>query len=246
MEQVVPEGYASDVRRLAMELGPLWNAFLRGQVTLALVMGSVVGITLAVLGVRYALVLGLLAGLLEFIPIVGPFIAGTVAVLVALFQPMNWMGLSPIYFALLILGVQILLQQLENNFLVPRIIGGSLNLHPIIILVGAIVGASLAGITGLLLSAPVIASLRLFGGYVYRKMLDRDPWPNPPPSPTSPPKFEWPRWLRAIRPKRRDQRPQPDPSGGLRSVEDRTSEGRFAESEAQSQKPEEQSSSGTG
>ena len=121
-----------------------------------------------------------------------------------------------------------------------------LNLHPIIILVGAIVGASLAGITGLLLSAPVIASLRLFGGYVYRKMLDRDPWPNPPPSPTSPPKFEWPRWLRAIRPKRRDQRPQPDPSGGLGSVEDRTSEGRFAESEAQSQKPEEQSSSGTG
>lgn len=246
IEQVVPEGYASDVRRLAMELGPIWNAFLRGQVTLALVMGSVVGISMAVLGVRYALVLGLLAGSLEFIPIVGPFIAGTVAVLVALFQPENWMGLSPIYFALLILGVQILLQQLENNFLVPRIIGGSLNLHPIVILVGAIVGASLAGITGLLLSAPVIASLRLFGRYVYRKVFDLDPWPEPPPQPKPPPKFEWPRWLRAIRPKRRVQSPKSDPSGALRRVEGRTPEGRFAESEVQSQESEEQSSSGNG
>jgi hypothetical protein len=156
------------------------------------------------------------------------------------------MGLSPIYFALLILGVQILLQQLENNFLVPRIIGGSLNLHPIVILVGAIVGASLAGITGLLLSAPVIASLRLFGRYVYRKVFDLDPWPEPPPPPASPPKFEWPRWLRAIRPKRRVQSPKSDPSGALRRVEGRTPEGRFAESEVQSQESEEQSSSGNG
>jgi predicted PurR-regulated permease PerM len=198
IEQILPEGYAPDVRRLTQELGPIWNAFLRGQVTLALVMGLVVGITMAVLGVRYAPVLGLLAGLLEFIPIVGPIIAGGVAVLVALFQPTNWLGWSPIYFALLILGVQILLQQLENNFLVPRIIGGSLNLHPIIILVGAIIGANLAGITGLLLSAPVIASLRLFGGYVYRKMFDLDPWPNPPPQPQPPKPPEWPRWFTRI------------------------------------------------
>jgi predicted PurR-regulated permease PerM len=183
------------MHRLAQELGPIWNAFLRGQVILALVMGLVVGITMAVLGVRYAPVLGLLAGLLEFIPIVGPIIAGGVAVLVALFQPTNWLGWSPIYFALLILGVQVLLQQLENNFLVPRIIGGSLNLHPIIILVGAIVGANLAGITGLLLSAPVIASLRLFGGYIYRKMFDLDPWPNPPPRLEAPRPSEWPRWF---------------------------------------------------
>jgi predicted PurR-regulated permease PerM len=188
IERIVPDEYDNDVRRLARELGPIWNAFLRGQVTLALVMGLVVGVTLAALGVRYALVLGLLAGALEFIPIFGPFIAGAVAVLVALFQPDNWMNLPPVYFALLILGVQILLQQLENNFLVPRIIGGSLNLHPVVVLVGALVGASLAGLTGLMLSAPVIATLRLFGRYVYCKMLDLDPWPEPPPAPPSPPR----------------------------------------------------------
>ncbi len=196
IEQIVPQGYAHDVRRLAQELGPIWNAFFRGQVTLGIVMGVVVAGTMGLLGVRYAPVLGLLAGVLEFIPVIGPLIAGVVAVLVALFQPSNWLGLSPLYFALLVAGAQIILSQIENNFLVPRIIGGSLNLHPIIILIGAVAAASLAGIVGLLLSAPAIATLRLFGRYIYRKMFDLDPWPEPPPQPTPPPKLEWPRWLR--------------------------------------------------
>jgi len=180
--EMLPAGYASDVRRLAAEMGPIWHAFLRGQITLAFVMGGVVGLSMWALGVRYPLVLGLLAGLLEFIPVIGPFIAGTVAVLVALFQSFNYFGWNPFYFALLIAGAQVLLSQLENNFLVPRIIGGSLNLHPIIILVGAIIGASLAGIVGLLLSAPLLASLRLVGRYIYSKMFDLHPWPAPPPT----------------------------------------------------------------
>jgi len=196
IEQIVPQGYAHDVRRLAQELGPIWNAFFRGQVTLGIVMGVVVAGTMGLLGVRYAPVLGLLAGVLEFIPVIGPLIAGVIAVLVALFQPSNWLGLSPLYFALLVAGAQVILSQIENNFLVPRIIGGSLNLHPIIILIGAVAAANLAGIVGLLLSAPTIATLRLFGRYIYRKMFDVDPWPEPPPQPTPPPRQEWPRWLR--------------------------------------------------
>jgi predicted PurR-regulated permease PerM len=199
--ELLPAGYASDAQRLAAEIGPIWNAFLRGQVMLALVMGVVVGLSMWVVGVRYPLVLGLLAGLLEFIPVIGPFIAGAVAVLVALFQPSNYFGWNPVYFALLVVGVQMLLSQLENNFLVPRIIGGSLNLHPVLILVGAIVGASLAGLTGLLLAAPLLATLRLFGRYVYRKMLDLDPWPNPPPRPPLPPRetWGWLRWFNRLR-----------------------------------------------
>ena len=199
--ELLPAGYASDVQRLATELGPIWNAFLRGQVTLALVMGLIVGLSMWVLGVRYPLVLGLLAGLLEFIPVFGPLIAGAFAVLVALFQPPNWLGLSPISFAVVVAVAQILLSQVENSVLVPRILGGSLNLHPVIILVGAIVGANLAGIVGIMLSAPVLATLRLFGRYVYRKMFDLDPWPEPPPRPARKPKtpWAWLRWLRRLR-----------------------------------------------
>jgi predicted PurR-regulated permease PerM len=178
--RLVPPGYAGDARRLAGALGPIWNAFLRGQIRLAIVMGLANGLAMAVLGVRYAVVLGLLGGLLEFIPIVGPLILGVTAVAVALFQPGNWLGLGPVPYALVVLAVAILLQQLENNFLVPRIIGGTLNLNPVLILVGALVAADLAGIVGLLLSAPVLATLRLFGRYVYRKLFDLDPWHDPP------------------------------------------------------------------
>ena len=191
----VPPAYAYDAQRLVGNLAPIWNAFLRGQITLGIVMGFAVGLTMAGLGVRYALVLGLLGGLLEFVPIVGPVISGGTAVLIALFQGGNWLGLDPVPYALLVLAAAILIQQLENNFLVPRILGGSLNLHPVVILLGAFVAADLAGITGLLLSAPILATLRLFGRYVYRKLLDLDPWPDPPPV-THPVEHVWLRWVR--------------------------------------------------
>jgi len=86
--------------------------------------------------------------------------------------------------------------------IVPRILGRSLHLHPIIILVGAFVAASIAGVVGLLLSAPTIATLRLFGRYVYRKLFDIDPWPPAPPEPEPPPQRDWLRWLRAAMPKK--------------------------------------------
>jgi predicted PurR-regulated permease PerM len=90
----------------------------------------------------------------------------------------------------------IVVQQLENNILVPRIIGDTLNLHPVVIMVGAIMGASLGGIIGVLLAAPVMATLKLVGGYAWRKMLDQPPFPPPgekPPekkSALSLPKFD--------------------------------------------------------
>ncbi len=196
IENLVPAGYEKDVSRLIRALGPIWNAFLRGQITLGIVMGIATGILMAVLGVRYSVVLGLLAGLLEFVPIVGPVIAGGVAVIVTLFQPEHILGLSPLAHAGVVLLASIILQQVENNFLVPRILGGSLGLHPVIILVGAVVAANLAGIIGLLLSAPILATLRLIGGYVYRKMFDLDPWPDPPVTPRATPERKWARWLR--------------------------------------------------
>ncbi len=116
--------------------------------------------------------------------------------LVALFQPSNWLGLSPLAYAGVVLVAAILIQQVENNFLVPRIIGGSLNLHPVIILVGAVIAANLAGIIGLLLSAPALATLRLFGRYIYRKMFDLQPWPEPPPRLRAPAELKWARWMR--------------------------------------------------
>ncbi len=177
--EMVPPAYRPDFQRLTQETGRVWQSFLRGQLILALVIGLVVAPVLAILGVRFALVLGLIAGLLEFVPMFGPFIAGAIAVLVALFQGSNWWGLEPWVFALIVLGVFVLIQQIENNVLVPRIIGQSLNLHPLLVLLSALGGAMLAGMLGILLAAPTVATLRLWLGYVYRKTVDLQSWPSP-------------------------------------------------------------------
>jgi predicted PurR-regulated permease PerM len=199
LSRAMPEAYGYDVRRLTAELGPIWNAFFRGQITLAIVVGLIVGLAMLILGVVYAPVLGLLAAAMEFIPIVGPLISALTGVLIALFQPWNEFGLNQVYFALLVAGVYFVIQQLDSNFLGPRIVGGRLNLHPAVIIIGAVIAADLAGVVGLILTAPTLATLRLFGNYIYRKLFDLDPWPPAPPLPPAPPpsaNSKMPQWLR--------------------------------------------------
>ncbi len=193
---IVPPHYAYDARRLLGALLPIWNAFLRGQITLAIIMGSLIGITMTILGVRYGVVLGLLGGILQFIPIVGPLIYGSTAVGIVLFQPGAWFGLSPVTHALIVLGDIIVMQEISDNILVPRILGSSLHLHPVAILVFALIAANLAGLVGLLLSAPTLATLRLFGHYIYCKLFDLDPWPDPPPISRPSAEQAWARWAR--------------------------------------------------
>jgi predicted PurR-regulated permease PerM len=201
-------GYEYDWGRLRRALDRIWAAFLRGQIMLALIIAISVTIGLSVLGVRNALVLGLVSGLLEFLPIVGPFIAGGITALVAFFQASNWWGLPPLTFTLIVIAFFIVVQQIENNVLVPRILGTALNLHPVVILVAAVIGATVAGVMGILLSAPTVATLLLIGRYGYRKIFDLPPWDPPidgllghgPPEP--PRRRRWAFWRRNPEPGR--------------------------------------------
>ena len=172
-------GYRRDAERITREFGRIWNAYLRGQVILGLVIGIVVGISLAILGVENALALGILSGLLEFVPVIGPVIGAGAAMLVAFFQPVNYMGLAPWQFSLVVLLVMFLIQQLENNILVPRIVGDALELHPLIVMVAVFMGANLAGIVGAILAAPLFASAKLLGVYTWRKLFDLPPFAAP-------------------------------------------------------------------
>ncbi|GAB4279165.1 MAG: AI-2E family transporter [Candidatus Promineifilaceae bacterium] len=175
-----PPGYRKDAERLTKEFGRIWSAYLRGQVILGLVIFFVVWIGLSVLGVRNALALGLLSGLLEFIPVIGPLIGTVTAVIVAFFQQSNYLGLPGWQLALAVLILMIIIQQIENNVLVPKIVGQSLDLHPLVVMVGVFMGSSLAGILGAILAAPVFATLKLLGTYAWRKFFDLPPFPNEP------------------------------------------------------------------
>jgi predicted PurR-regulated permease PerM len=193
--QLTPPRYRSDARLLNAEINAIWSAFLRGQLLLSLIIGIVVGITMAIVGLRNAVALGALAGALEVIPNLGPVIAAAPAVLIALFQGSTYLPLSPFWFALLVAGLYALIQQVENNYLVPRILGSRLHLHPLAIIVAIVAGANLAGVLGALLAAPTLATLRVFAAYAYRKLLDMPPFPMSeeqgsnqpePPAETSP------------------------------------------------------------
>ncbi len=171
--------YQEDFHRLRNALAAIWNAFLRGQLLVVTSTGLLTWILMSVLGLNFSLGLGVLGGLAKFIPIVGPFTAGLVAALVALFQDANWYGLTPLGHGILVVICVVILDQLIDYIIVPRIMGASLNLHPVFILFGLLIGASLVGVLGLLLSAPMMASLILLGRYIFRKMFDLSPWDPP-------------------------------------------------------------------
>lgn len=129
------------------------------------------------LGLPGAFALAIIAGAMEIIPGLGPFLAAVPAVMVALIQGSNHLDVSHFIFALIVAGFYWGVQQIENNIIVPRVLGEAVELHPLVVMVGVVVGASVGGILGALLAAPVIASTKAIVSYLYAKILDQDPFP---------------------------------------------------------------------
>jgi phosphoglycolate phosphatase len=111
------------------------------------------------------------------IPTFGPVLATIPALLVAFFLGSTYLPLSNFWFAVLVLGIYTLIQQLENAYLVPRIMGRRLQLHPVVVFIGVLAGGLLFGALGVLLAAPIIGTLRVVLSYIYAKLLDEDPFP---------------------------------------------------------------------
>ena len=178
-----PTSYRSELADLLRRIGLVWQSFLRGQFILSIVVGMTTWLALSFVGMPGALIFGILAGLLEVVPNLGPILAMIPAVITALIQGSNVlgpMGIDNIGFALITVGIYFLIQQLENNILVPRIIGDSINLHPIIVICAVAVGLSTAGILGALLAPPIVATFRVIGSYIHSKLLDYPPFGGRP------------------------------------------------------------------
>jgi predicted PurR-regulated permease PerM len=184
-------GYNADIRRLGIELRRIWNVFLRGQLVIFLLAILLYTVLLTALGLRYALGIAILAGLARFIPYVGPFIVWVVTTMVSLFQSNNYFGLENWAYTLLVVGLCLILDLILDNIVVPRFHGETLGLHPAAVLVAAIAAAQLIGLLGLVLAAPVLASMILIIRYAIRKLLDLDPWPETGLAATRHLQFPW-------------------------------------------------------
>jgi predicted PurR-regulated permease PerM len=185
-------GYDIDVRRLGRELSRIWNAFFRGQLLIMLMVTLSYAVITSILGVRFAIGISILAGVARFVPYVGASLTWVVIVLAAFFQPQNYFGLSPVAYTVLVMVCVVSVDQIFDNLVSPQIMGQTLRVHPAAVLVGAIIAASLLGLIGVVLAAPVVASLKLFGNYAFCKMFDLNPWVDMQDVPTAP--FQ-PPWL---------------------------------------------------
>jgi predicted PurR-regulated permease PerM len=170
----LPSGWRPDAEKLLALLGRVGGRWVRGQLLLggSIFLATVIGLTiLTVIGFsefgQFTLVLALIAGLLEFVPIIGPIIAAVPAILI---------GLSisfPAAAAAALLYIAI--QQLENNLLVPKVLGDAIELHPAVMIVALVAGGALFGIGGAILAAPVVAAGRDLYRYGFHRLGGQPP-----------------------------------------------------------------------
>jgi len=154
-------------------------------------------IVLSSLGVRNPIALAAMTGLAVFVPYVGIWVTSSVLFVVTFFQPANYFGLLPWQYAAMVLAIALVINFSFDNYITPRFLGRTLDIHPAAVLVAALVMASLLGIVGIFLAAPVVATLKLLGIYVFKKMFDLDPWPDPEVE-LRPIEYPWYRWSRRL------------------------------------------------
>jgi len=169
-------GYEQDINRLGRALNRIWNAFLRGQFLLVLATIVTYMVVLTLLGVRFSIGLALLAGLARFIPYFGPAVLWVTYFLVSLLQGPTVLGLSHLLYAIIVVGIGILVDTSLDYFFVPRLFSNVLKVHPAAVLVTILIAAKWLGIIGIVLASPVLATVILFVRYAIQKMVDRDPW----------------------------------------------------------------------
>ena len=185
-------GYDADIKRLGTELSRIWNSFLRGQLIIIAMAFVAYSVLLGAFRLPFYMGLAVIACIGRFIPYIGPLIMWTTYGLVSYFAGTPPFGLSPFFFAVLVVGLAIVLDSIFDNLVSPRVMSQALKVHPAAVLIAALIGATLLGLIGILLAAPVLATMKLFVTYIYRKMIDLDPWegmnlrPSPPPSPIIP------------------------------------------------------------
>lgn len=142
------QAVSDSLRKLASQIG----AYVRGQLIVMIFVGTVSGLGLAMLGVPYAAVLGILAFLLEIVPIIGPLLTSVLAILIALGQePMLALWTTLLFFVI---------QQVENYILYPAIIGHTTGLHPVWVLLSILVAGSVMGVLGVLIAVPLALTVQ--------------------------------------------------------------------------------------
>jgi len=168
---LIPPKHHEEILDVARQINTVLGAYVRGQLLLIIIMSTATSIGLTILQVRYSLLLGILTGVLEIFPIIGPITAGAIACSVALFGPAPW-GLHPMVYTLIIAAMYTVFRNIEDYLVIPNLIGRLVELHPVVVIFSLLSGGVIAGFLGIFLAVPVAATIKILGGYIHRKLLE--------------------------------------------------------------------------
>lgn len=193
----LPKNFSRDYVLLRSEINEIWGAFFRGQILLSAIVALIFIAFGFILGLPFALAMGILAGILEFLPSLGHSIWLITAALLAYFLGSTWIPVPHWAFMLIVIGLDLIFEQFDMNFLIPRIVGRRVHLPTLVVILGIVAGAILAGVLGIPLAAPTIASMRVIGRYIFANLFDMEWKPVSATQPLPPPKTYW--WQRTQR-----------------------------------------------
>lgn len=160
IDDLLPREHAPTIRYLAREIDRSMSGFIRGMGTVCLILGTYYAVSLMLAGLQFGVVVGAAAGLLTFIPYIGALVGGALAIGLALYQFWgDWLSIG-IIAAIFAVG-----QVAEGNFLTPRLVGGSVGLHPVWLIFALSVFGALFGFVGMLVAVPVAAAIGVIARY---------------------------------------------------------------------------------
>jgi predicted PurR-regulated permease PerM len=169
-KRLIPVSQRDEVVDVAQRVNRVLSQYMRAQLILIVIMSTASFVVLSIMGVRFAIVLAPIVGILEIFPIIGPFAAITLVTIVAMFSPPHY-GLSHTSSALVVALVFFALRQIEDYAVIPNIVGHAVRLHPALILFAVAAGTTFGGALGLFLAVPVTGALKVLGSYLYQKLV---------------------------------------------------------------------------
>lgn len=172
------EKYQPEIRELLHRIRLVWDRYFAGELKLMLYIGLITFLAYGALGIRWALVLGVIAGFCEVVPNIGPILATIPAFVSALIFGSRWFPLNNVAVAVIAVIVAVIIQQTENIFLVPHIMGNALELHPVVVLIGIVALSSRMGLLGAVFAAPLIALSKEVLYFIVTKIKRDDPYPE--------------------------------------------------------------------
>jgi predicted PurR-regulated permease PerM len=180
-----PQRHEPVVRRLMGEADEALGAFLRGQLIVMLYIGVALSVALLIIGLDLALPIGLLGGLISFIPYLGSSVTGILMVLAAVIQ------FHDVLHPLLAIGLYFAINQVADNVLMPRIVGNRIGVHPVALIFALLVGGRLLGLLGLLIAIPAAAVINVVARYFFQQYREGRLMTTPARQPRPP--ARWPR-----------------------------------------------------